>query len=333
MPAKTALITGITGQDGAYLSDFLLKKSYEVHGTSHDPTDAKLWRLRELGIVDKVKIHPMDMIDEKSINAVVKKLKPAEVYNLAARSFVAQSWKEPVQTADTNALGTLRMLEAIRHHSPESKFYQASTSEMYGECRIEHGPDENAPLHPKSPYAVSKLFSHWMTINYRESYKLFACCGILFSHDSPLRGLEFVTRKISDGVARIKLGLAESISLGNLDSKRDWGFAGDYIEVMWLMLQQAKPQEFVISTGKTYSVRDFLTLAFKEIGVDDFEPYVKIDPAFIRPVELGELSGRNEKAKKMLGWEPKVSFEELVAMMVSRDLERLSQQPRRTAVS
>lgn len=324
MSAKKALITGVTGQDGAYLAELLLKKGYEVHGTSHEFSKDKSWRLAELKIADRVKLHPMDMADEKSVDAVIKETMPSEIYNLAARSFVALSWKEPIPTADVNALGTLRILEAVRHHCPTARFYQASTSEMYGESRDEMHPDENTTLHPKSPYAVSKLFSHWATINYRESFKLFACCGILFSHESPLRGLEFVTRKITDGVARIKLGLADLISLGNLEGKRDWGFAGDYVEVMWLMLQQDTAQEFVISTGKTHSVRDFLSVAFNEVGIKDWEPYVKKDPKYFRPVELGELTGRSDKAKKVLGWEPKVSFEKLVAMMVRRDLERLS---------
>ncbi len=321
---KRALITGITGQDGAYLSQFLLKKGYQVHGATHDISPERLWRLQELSVVDNVELSTVEMTDEESVYTLVKKTQPDEIYNLASRSFVAASWQEPLPTADVNALGTLRMLQALRLHAPQAKFYQASTSEMYGSSHQEHRQDENTPLHPKSPYAISKLFAHWATINYRESFGLFACCGILFNHESPLRGLEFVTRKISDGVARIHLGLSDSITLGNLDAKRDWGFAGDYVEVMWLMLQQEKAEEFVVSTGETHSVRDFLTLAFREVGIDDWSKYVKSDPRYMRPVELQELSGKNDKAKRVLHWEPKVSFQELVQMMVKRDLERLS---------
>ena len=325
MTAKRALITGITGQDGAYLSRFLLGKGYEVHGTTRSLQTSHMWRLEELGIADKVQIHEMDLREEKAIIGVLDAVQPAEIYNLAAWSFVASSWEKPVMTADINALGTLRLLESVRRLCPEARFYQASTSEMYGGSHEGHVQDETTPLHPRSPYAISKLFAHWATINERESFGLFACCGILFNHESPLRGLEFVTRKISDGVAKIKLGLADSIALGNLDAKRDWGFAGDYVEVMWRMLQQKTPDEFVISTGVTHSVRDFLTLAFREAGIEDWQPYVHTDPKYLRPVELEELSGRNDKAKTILGWEPKVSFEELVSMMVKRDLERLSQ--------
>ncbi len=324
MTAKRALITGITGQDGAYLSRFLLGKGYDVHGTSRTLHSMNSWRLEELGIADKVHIHEMGMREEKAIVGVLNAVQPAEIYNLAAWSFVASSWEKPVMTADINALGTLRLLESVRRLCPEARFYQASTSEMYGGSHKGHVQDETTPLHPRSPYAISKLFAHWATINERESFGLFACCGILFNHESPLRGLEFVTRKISDGVAKIKLGLADSIALGNLDAKRDWGFAGDYVEVMWRMLQQQTPDEFVISTGVTHSVRDFLSLAFGEVGIADWQLYVHTDPKYLRPVELEELSGRNDKAKTILGWEPKVSFEELVSMMVQRDVERLS---------
>ncbi len=324
MSQKKALITGITGQDGAYLSKLLLEKGYEVHGTSHDMDPAKLWRLRELGVQDRLRLHEWNILEDTSIRALLQMIAPDEIYHLAARSFVASSWREPLQTAEVNAIGTLRVLEAMREHCPGAKFYQASTSEMYGHGHQDLPQDENAPLHPRSPYAVSKLFAHWMTINYRESYGLFACCGILFNHESPLRGLEFVTRKISDGVARIKLGLSDSLTLGNLDAKRDWGFAGDYVEVMWLMLQRDTPEEFVISTGETHSVRDFLECAFAEAGIGNGEKYIRIDERYLRPIELEELSGRNDKARAILGWKPSVSFRQLVSMMVRRDLERLS---------
>ncbi|NOS67644.1 MAG: GDP-mannose 4,6-dehydratase [Candidatus Peribacteraceae bacterium] len=323
---KRVLITGITGQDGAYLSEFLLNKGYEVHGSAHDLSADKLWRLDELGVREKIALRDVDMTDEASVNALVKSVQPDEIYNLASRSFVAASWNAPLPTADVNALGTLRLLQAMRELCPTAKFYQASTSEMYGSGNQQHRQDEDTPLHPKSPYAVSKLFAHWMTINYRESFGLFACCGILFNHESPLRGLDFVTRKISNGVARIHLGLSDHISLGNMDAKRDWGFAGDYVEVMWRMLQQPVAEEFVISTGKTHSVRDFLAFAFREVGIEDWTKYVKSDPKYLRPVELQELSGKNDKAKRVLGWEPRVSFEELVTMMVRRDIERLTPQ-------
>lgn len=327
MTAKRALITGITGQDGAYLSRFLIGKGYEVHGTTRSLREMNPWRLHELTVEKYVQIHEMDLCEKERIEAVLRDVQPSEIYNLAAWSFVASSWEKPVLTADINALGTLRLLEAVRQSCPHARFYQASTSEMYGNSHHAGVQNENTPLHPRSPYAISKLFAHWTTVNERESFGLFACCGILFNHESPLRGLEFVTRKISDSVARIKLGMADSLALGNLDAKRDWGFAGDYVEVMWRMLQQQTPEEFVISTGVTHSVRDFLTLAFQEIGINDWHPYVRTDPRYLRPVEVEELSGSNDKAKTMLGWEPKVNFAELVSMMVRRDLERLSQAP------
>lgn len=321
---KKALITGITGQDGAYLAQFLVRKDYDVHGIARRLTDEHCWRLTELGIRDAVHLTSEDMGNEESLATLLQTVQPDEIYNLAAQSFVGMSWQKPILTAEINAMGTLRMLEAFRHHCPQSRFYQASTSEMFGDSNGETFQDESTPLHPRSPYAISKLFAHWATINYRESFGMFACSGILFNHESPLRGIEFVTRKITDGVARIKLKLSDSISLGNLDAKRDWGFAGDYVEAMWLMLQQEKASEFILSTGVTHSVRDFLSCAFREVGIQDWEPYVKIDERFKRPSEVQELCGSSSKAKKILGWEPKVSFEELVRMMVKRDLERLS---------
>ncbi len=272
------------------------------------------------------------MLDAHSLNALLKALRPAEVYNLAAQSFVGTSWQQPVLTTEVNTLGTLHLLNAVKLYAPEAKFYQASTSEMYGNAstalstgsNIEYAQDETTPLHPRSPYAISKLAAHWLTINYRESYGLFSCSGILFNHESPLRGIEFVTRKITDGVARIKLGLSKTIALGNIDARRDWGFAGDYVIAMWLMLQQSSPDDFVISTGENHSVRDFLDAAFHEIGISDWTPYVTEDPAMLRPAELHELCGKSDKAKKKLGWVPKVNFRELVKMMVEADLRRLS---------
>jgi GDPmannose 4,6-dehydratase len=323
MPKK-AIITGINGQDGAYLAQFLLSKDYEVFGLFRKHGTQNMWRLDELQIRDQVRLVDGDMADDRSLQETLKSIQPAEIYNLAAQSFVGISWQKPIETADINAMGTLRLLNAMKQHSPESRFYQASTSEMYGNSQPKSLLDESTPLHPRSPYAISKLFAHWMTINYRESFSLYACSGILFNHESPLRGIEFVTRKISDGVARIKLGLADHIALGNLDAKRDWGFAGDYVQAMWLMLQQEKPRDFVLSTGRTHSIRDFLDIAFQEVGIADWTPYVRQDPRYMRPNEVDELCGSSEQARKQLGWSPTVSFEELVKMMVTRDLERLS---------
>jgi len=282
------------------------------------------WRMEKLGIRDDVMICDGDLMDEHSLSHLIKIIQPHEVYNLAAQSFVGTSWQQPLLTADVNAMGTIRLLNAIKLHCPNAKFYQASTSEMYGNSQINNMQDENTPLHPRSPYAISKLFSHWMTINYRESFSLYACSGILFNHESPLRGIEFVTRKITDGVARIHHTMADRIALGNLDARRDWGFAGDYVEAMWLMLQQKNPDDFVISTGTNHSVRDFLEAAFAEIGIKDWAPYVRHDPQFDRPAELHELLGKSDKAKKVLGWEPKVEFKELVKMMVEADLRHVA---------
>lgn len=280
--------------------------------------------MEELGIRDDVTICDGDLMDEHSLTHLVKIIQPHEVYNLAAQSFVGTSWQQPILTAEVNAMGTVRLLNAIKLYCPNAKFYQASTSEMYGNSQINNMQDESTPLHPRSPYAISKLFSHWMTINYRESYSLFACSGILFNHESPLRGIEFVTRKITDGVARIHHGLSDHIALGNLDARRDWGFAGDYVEAMWLMLQQKAPEDFVISTGTNHSVRDFLDAAFAEIGIRDWTPHVRHDPQFDRLAEVHELLGKSDKAKKVLGWEPKVKLKELVKMMVEADMRRVA---------
>jgi len=322
--ALKALITGVTGQDGAYLSRLLLEKGYKVYGMARRLSTPNYWRMEELGIRDDVTICDGDLMDEHSLTHLMKIIQPHEVYNLAAQSFVGTSWQQPILTAEVNAMGTVRLLNAIKLYCPNAKFYQASTSEMYGNSQINNMQDESTPLHPRSPYAISKLFSHWMTINYRESYSLFACSGILFNHESPLRGIEFVTRKITDGVARIHHKMADHIALGNLDARRDWGFAGDYVEAMWLMLQKDAPDDFVISTGTNHSVRDFLDAAFAQIGIKDWTPYVRHDPQFNRPAELHELLGKSDKAKKVLGWEPKVQLQELVKMMVEADLRRVA---------
>ncbi len=324
MSPKTALITGVTGQDGAYLSQLLLSKGYEVIGMVRSTAKADTWRLKELAILDRVSIVEGDMKDEASLVAVVKAARPDEIYNFAALSFVGRSWTDSVSTSEINAMGALRLLNAMRDHAPKARFYQASTSEMYGNSNGEFMQDESTPLHPRSPYAISKLFAHWMAVNYRESYGLYVCSGILFNHESPLRGIDFVTRKITDGVARIKLGLADHIVLGSLDAERDWGFAGDYVKAMWLMLQKDRPEDFVLSTGETHSVRDFLTEAFAVAGIGDWEPHVKLDDRYRRPLDVETLCGRNDKAQRLLGWKPEVSFKDLVKMMVEWDIRRLS---------
>lgn len=318
--SKNALITGITGQDGSYLAEFLLKKGYKVYGLVRRISTPNTWRIKH--ILDKIEVIDGDMLDQGSLNEAVKISQPDEVYNLAAQSFVATSWKQPILTSEVTGLGTLRMLEAVRQYAPKAKFYQADSSEMYGNA-VENIQDEQTKFRPRSPYAISKLYSHWIAINYRESYGLFVCCGIMFNHESPRRGIEFVTRKITDGVARIKLGLAKDLALGSLDAQRDWGYAGDYVEVMWLMLQQDKPDDYVISTGVTHSVQDFVEAAFQAVGIDNWKDYVKQDPRFMRPAELYTLQGNSQRAKNKLGWTPKVKFEELVKMMVDADLERL----------
>ncbi|MFH1286449.1 MAG: GDP-mannose 4,6-dehydratase [Candidatus Magasanikbacteria bacterium] len=320
---KTALITGVTGQDGAYLAKLLLEKGYKVYAIVRRIVNRNFDNLDYLGITAEIEYVNADLMDEVSLVNAVKTVRPDEVYNLAAQSFVGASWEQPVITTEINAMGTLKLLNAVKLYCPNSKFYQASTSEMFGNSHSDGIQDENTPFHPRSPYAISKLFSYWITVNYKESYGMYCTNGILFNHESPIRGKEFVTRKITDGVARIKLGLEKEIFLGNLDSKRDWGFAGDYVEAMYLMMQQDEADNYIVSTGETHSIRDFLDLAFKHVGIDDWSEYVKIDPRFKRPAELFTLQGSNSKAKDKLGWEPKVRFEELVSMMMEADLKRL----------
>lgn len=318
---KRALITGITGQDGMYLAELLLKKDYQVYGLIRGQQNPKLPMIEKL--LPAVELIEGDLTDMSSLVAAVQYCQPDEVYNLGAISFVALSFKQPEITGNITGLGAMRLLEAIRivdAGKGKIRFYQASTSELFGKVR-EVPQTEDTPFYPRSPYGAAKAYAHYMTVNYRESYDMFACCGILFNHESPRRGYEFVTRKITSSVARIKLGLQKEISLGNLDSKRDWGFAGDYVEGMWLMLQQDKPDDYVLATGRTHSIKDFLDLAFKEIGISDWSKYVKQDPRFMRPSEVDLLIGKPDKAKKILKWEPKVSFEELVSMMVKNDLE------------
>lgn len=303
----------------------MLKKNYKVYGLIRRNANPNFENLDYLGITDKVEFISGDMTDENSLMIVIRATNPDEVYNLAAQSFVGVSWNQSRVTTEANALGTLYILNAIRNFAPNAKFYQASTSEMFGNKNNRGIQTEETPFHPRSPYAISKLYAYWMTINFKESYGLYCCNGILFNHESPIRGLEFVTRKISDGVARIKLGLSKEIRLGNLNSKRDWGFAGDYVEAMWLMMQQKEPDNFIISTGKTYSIRDFLDVAFSHAGIKDWKKYVKIDPRYNRPAELFTLKGKSNKARNVLGWKPKVKFKELVRMMVDADLKRLSE--------
>lgn len=317
----TALITGITGQDGAYLARFLLERGYRVVGCFRRSSTLSLDRLDYLGVASDVELVPLDLLDTGNIIRVLEKVKPDEVYNLAAQSFVAVSFEQPVATGDITGLGAARLLEAVRTVNPGIKFYQASSSEMFGKARAVP-QDESTPFYPRSPYAAAKLYAHWMTVNYREAYGIFACSGILFNHESPVRGIEFVTRKITDGVARIKYGLAQELRLGNLDAKRDWGFAGDYVRAMWLMLQQPEPGDYVVATGRTHSVRDFVSMAFGYAGLN-WRDYVVVDPRFMRPAEVDLLVGNAAKARTVLGWEPKVSLEELVGMMVEADLQRV----------
>ncbi len=320
--SKTALITGITGQDGAYLAQLLLEKGYDVHGLIARRSTDSTWRLKELGIHEGVRLINGDMTDTSSLMRAVEKTRPAEVYNLAAQSFVGSSWDQPEFTGDVDALGVTRLLEAVRIVSPESRFYQASTSEMFGRVQKDK-QDEETAFYPRSPYGVAKLYGHWITKNYRESFGLHASSGILFNHESPLRGIEFVTRKITDGVARIKLGKAQELRLGNIDAKRDWGFAGDYVEGMWLMLQQEAADDYVLATGETNAVREFCRLAFSHVGLD-FESYVKKDPAYMRPAEVEVLLGNPDKAKRKLGWKPNTSLQNLVEMMMEADLRRVA---------
>jgi GDPmannose 4,6-dehydratase len=318
--AKVALITGITGQDGSYLAEFLLSKGYKVYGMVRRSSVERFERIEHL--IGKVELIQGDLLDQYSLISIIKQSRPSEIYNLAAQSFVPTSWAQPVLTSEFTAIGVTRMLEAIRLVDPTIRFYQASSSEMYGKVR-ETPQTELTPFYPRSPYGVAKVYGHYITVNYRESYNLFAVSGILFNHESPRRGLEFVTRKVTDGVARIKLGLSTELKLGNLDAKRDWGFAGDYVQAMWLMLQQDQPDDYVIATGKTYTVEYLVQVAFERAGLD-WKKFVKLDPAFLRPAEVDLLVGDPAKAKKQLGWEPSVSFEQMIHMMVDSDIERLS---------
>jgi GDPmannose 4,6-dehydratase len=319
---KTALITGVNGMDGSHLADLLLSKGYKVWGMERRTSHRNRVNTSHLAIDPNFTFIDGDLTDQNSLFRAIQKCDPDEVYNLAAQSFVGVSWDIPESTGDVNALGCLRMLEAIREYNPKIKFYQACTSEMYGKM-VENPAKEDTPFYPRSPYGVAKLYAYWITKNYRESYNIFACSGILFNHESERRGIEFVTRKITDGVARIHLGLADTISLGNLDSKRDWGYAPDYVEGMWKMLQQDKPEDFVLATGEAYSIRDFLDLAFDAIGISSWESYVVIDPRFYRPAEIDVLRGDYTKAKEALGWNPKVKLKEMVSKMVANDLRIL----------
>ena len=317
---KTALITGINGMDGSHLADLLLTKNYKVYGVERRSSSKN--RINTLHLEGKIIFLQGDLTDQNSLLRCLKESNPDEVYNLAAQSFVGESWNTPEHTSEVTGLGVLRKLEAIREFNPKIKFYQASSSEMFGRM-VENPAKETTPFYPRSPYGVSKLYGHWITKNYRESYDMFACSGILFNHESEKRGIEFVTRKISDGVARIKLGLADHISLGNLDAKRDWGYAPDYVEAMWLMLQQETPDDYVIATGDTYSIREFLDIAFNYIGIKDWKSYIKQDPRFMRPAEVDVLRGSFKKAKENLGWTPQTSFTDLVEKMVENDLKLL----------
>ncbi len=316
---KRAIITGITGQDGSYLAELLLEKGYAVTGVIRRASAPNLWRIEHL--LNRIELRPADLLDQLSLIRLIESAKPHEFYNLAAMSFVPASWDQPMLTGEFNAQGVTRVLEAIRQVDPAIRLYQASSSEMYGKVR-EVPQTELTPFYPRSPYGVSKVFGHYITVNYRESYSMFACSGILFNHESPRRGLEFVTRKVTDGVARIKLGLADSLSLGNLDAHRDWGFAGDYVRAMWLMLQQDQADDYVIATGQSHSVRELVELAFERVNLD-WQKYVRIDPALIRPAEVDLLVGDSSKARSQLGWRPDVDFKGLIHMMVDADLRRL----------
>lgn len=325
--SKNTLITGITGQDGAYLAKLLLSKGYKVYGLLARRATATTWRLSYLGILEQVELIEGDLTDVTSIIRAVEMAQPDEFYNLGAQSFVGTSWQQPQLTAQSTGVGALNCLEAIRIVNPKIKFYQASTSEMFGGMPEYPIQSEKTPFHPRSPYGVAKLFAHWSTINYRESHGIFGCCGILFNHESPLRGIEFVTRKVTDAVARIKLGVQEDLHLGNIDAKRDWGFAGDYVEAMHLMLQQEEPDTYVVATGKTTTVRDMCRIAFEHVGLD-YEKYVVIDPKFYRPAEVDLLLGDPAKAKEKLGWEAKTDLKALMEMMVDADMKRVENELR-----
>lgn len=319
MSKKIALVTGITGQDGSYLAEFLLEKGYQVYGMVRRSSTSRFERIDHL--IGKINLVQGDLLDQLSLISILEKVKPQEVYNLAAQSFVPTSWEQPVLTAEFTAVGVTRMLEAIRLVDRSIRFYQASSSEMFGKVR-ETPQNELTPFYPRSPYGVAKVFGHYITVNYRESYNLFACSGILFNHESPRRGLEFVTKKVTDCVAKIKLGLASELRLGNLDAKRDWGYAGDYVKAMWLMQQQPKPDDYVIATGETHSVRELVQVAFDYVGLE-WDRYVKVDKALLRPAEVDLLVGDCARAKAELGWEPTVSFADMIKMMIDADIARL----------
>jgi GDPmannose 4,6-dehydratase len=320
VPQQSALITGITGQDGSYLAELLLEKGYDVHGMVRRASTEKYDRIEH--IRDRITLHQGDLLDQRSLDDALRSAQPDEVYNLAAMSYVAVSWVQPTLTAEFTGVGVTRMLEAMRKACPEARFYQASSSEMFGKV-LEVPQTEATPFYPRSPYGVAKAYGHFITVNYRESYDLFAVSGILFNHESPRRGLEFVTRKITWHAAAIKQGLTDKLALGNLDARRDWGFAKDYVEAMWLMLQQDSAEDFVIATNSDNSVRECVAIAFDEAGLGDWEPYVEIDPAFVRPAEVDHLIGDYAKAERILGWTPTTSFEELIRLMTRSDLELL----------
>jgi GDPmannose 4,6-dehydratase len=328
MAERRALITGITGQDGSYLAELLLEKDYDIFGVVRRSSTENLERIGHLA--DRITLVQADLLDPGSLVSALEEARPSEVYNLAAQSFVPTSWSQPVLTAEFTAVGVTRLLEAVRKVDPGIRFYQASSSEMFGKVR-EVPQNERTPFYPRSPYGVAKIYGHFITVNYRESYDLFAVSGILFNHSSPRRGLEFVSRKVSDGVARIKLGLADALSLGNLDSKRDWGYAADYVEAMWLMLQQGEPEDFVVASGEEHSIRELVEIAFAHAGLEA-DDHVRIDPKFLRPAEVDHLVGDASKAKEKLGWEPRTSFRELIEMMVDADLERLANTPAQAGV-
>jgi GDPmannose 4,6-dehydratase len=321
--AKRALITGITGQDGSYLAELLLEKGYEVYGMIRRSSAPNFWRIQ--GIVDRVVLKPADLLDQLSLLRLVDEVRPTEIYNLAAMSFVPASWDQPMLTGEFNSQGVTRLLDAVRQVDTSIRIYQASSSEMFGKVR-EVPQTEQTPFYPRSPYGVSKVFAHYITVNYRESYNLFAVSGMLFNHESPRRGLEFVTRKVTDGVARIKLGLADTLPIGNMEAQRDWGFAGDYVRAMWLMLQQDRPDDFVIATGVSHSVKDLIEIAFARVGLE-WQKYVRVDQALLRPAEVDHLLGDPTKARTELGWTPAVDFKQLIEMMVDADMALLASTP------
>ncbi len=325
--SKRAIISGITGQDGSYLAEFLLDQGYEVVGIVRRSSASNLWRIQHL--VDRLQLRPADLLDQLSLIRVIDEVRPDEFYNLAAMSFVPASWEQPMLTGEFNAQGVTRVLDAIRQVDSSIRFYQASSSEMFGKV-LEVPQTETTPFYPRSPYGVSKVFGHYITVNYRESYDLFACSGILFNHESPRRGLEFVTRKVSDGVARIKLGQTDQLKLGNLEACRDWGFAGDYVRAMWLMLQQDQASDFVVATGVSHSVKDLVEIAFEHVGLD-WQSHVKTDPSLLRPAEVDRLVGDASRAREILDWKPSLDLATLIRMMVDADLERVKGEPRPSA--